>query len=104
MIALTGFATGIGSLPEQSTSEAAHWVVDHFPEVPHLVELPARGPWSGMIGRAGAFLPGFALDLTTSGWRVVPAAGADQRRIEAYLQSDIDALEDALAGAHVGVG
>lgn len=85
------------------TSDAAKWVVDHWSELPHLAELPARGPWSSMIGRAGAFLPGLPLDLTAHGWRVVSVDGADQRRIEVHLRSDIDALEDALAGERMAI-
>lgn len=102
-VALSGFATGIGSMPEMPTSRAAQWVVDHFPELPHLVELPSRGIWSGMIGRAGALLSGMAMDLTANGWRITSSPGSDQRKIEALLQSDIDALEDALAGEKITI-
>ena len=100
---LTGVITGIGSMPELSTSAAAQWVVDHWSDLPHLSELPSRGPWSAMVGRAGAFLPELPLDLTAHGWRVTTTAGSDQRRVEAHLRSDIDALEDALAGERMQI-
>jgi methionine synthase II (cobalamin-independent) len=94
-VKLTGLVTGIGSVPEMPTSTAAHWVLDQFPELAHIAEIPARGPWSTMLGRAGALLSGLSLELTTHGWKLVPAAGADQRRIDAHFRGDIDAIEEA---------
>ncbi len=39
-----GCATGIGSLPGTDPAEAMRIVLGELPDLPHLVELPARGP------------------------------------------------------------
>lgn len=94
---LTGFVTGIGSVPDMPTSTAAHWVLENFPELGYLAEIPSRGPWSSMVGRAGALTAGLFWELTAHGWRTVPHPGADQRRIAAAFNGDVDALIEARA-------
>jgi hypothetical protein len=89
---LAGVATGIGSLPGTSIDEACAMAFDELPEMPHLPELPARGPGADMIGRTAAQLAGLAIDRTPSGWRLVDHPGADQRAAREFLAEDLDAL------------
>jgi methionine synthase II (cobalamin-independent) len=102
-VKLTGLVTGIGSVPEMPTGTAARWTLDQFPALAHVAEIPARGPWSAMVGRAGALLSGLSMELTAHGWRLVPAAGADQRRIDAHFRGDIDALEEARGEGQISI-
>ena len=61
----------------------------------HLVELPARGVGSDIVGRAGALLIDVAIDTVPRGYRVAARPGAVTRRAVSLLDEDIDALEEA---------
>ena len=91
-------ATGVGSLPGDDAREAARLVVGELPDLPHLPELPARGPAAGMIGRSVGLLSGLGADLQPAGWRLVGPPGADQRRARSLLAQDLDALEEHTQG------
>jgi methionine synthase II (cobalamin-independent) len=93
-----GAATGVGSLPGTDPVEAARVVAGELPDLPHLAELPARGPGADMLGRTAALLADLYVDLQPSGWRFIPRAGIDQRRALDFLAWDLDALEAALDG------
>ena len=74
-------------------------VVDALPELPHVPELPARGPWADMVGRAVSRARRRAdrvgrEPLAGDGSR----AGRDTRRARALLSEDLDAVEDRLQG------
>lgn len=58
-----GTATGIGSLPGTDIVEAVKYVFGELPALPHLPELPARGPGADMIGRSAAFLTDLPVEL-----------------------------------------
>jgi methionine synthase II (cobalamin-independent) len=88
-------ATGIGSWPGSAPREAAEIVVGELHQLPHLVELPARGVGADLIGRAGALLVDIAIDTVTRGYRVAARPGAVTRRAKSLLGEDIDALEEA---------
>nr|NLI50657.1 methionine synthase [Propionibacterium sp.] len=49
---MTG-ATGLGSLPGTDAAAAARLALEHAGPgwLPWLPELPARGPWAGLVGR-----------------------------------------------------
>jgi methionine synthase II (cobalamin-independent) len=99
-----GFAaTGIGSLPGVDADEATRIVAGELPDLPHVVELPARGPGSDMIGRTMAMLAGLAPDLavetTPDGWRFADAPGRVMRRASSWLAEDLDAAAQHFAGA-----
>lgn len=94
----TGVATGVGSLPGEDPREAARLVAGELPDLPHLAELPGRGPGADMVGRAAALLVDLHVDLQPSGWRLVDRPGTDERRGRAYLRHDIDELEAAAQG------
>jgi methionine synthase II (cobalamin-independent) len=68
------------------------------PDLPYLPELPTRGPYADMIGRATAFLAGLAVDLQPAGWRLTDASGRDHRLAISTLRADLDALEEHAQG------
>ncbi|MEN3360229.1 MAG: hypothetical protein V7637_4211, partial [Mycobacteriales bacterium] len=90
-----GSATGVGSLPGTDAPEAVRVIFGELPDLPHLPELPARGPGADMIGRGAALLADLPVDLQPSGWRFVDRAGHDVRRAWDLLARDLDALEEA---------
>jgi methionine synthase II (cobalamin-independent) len=91
-------ATGVGSLPGDDPLEACRLVFGEFPDLPHLPELPGRGPGADMIGRGVSFLTELWVDLQPSGWRFVPRAGVDSRRASDLLARDLDAFEQVAEG------
>lgn len=91
-------ATGVGSMPGTDVREVAATVVGELPGLPHLVELPGRGPGADMVGRSAALLVDLHVDLQPSGWRLVDRAGRDESRAAAYLSQDLDAFEEATEG------
>jgi hypothetical protein len=91
-------ATGIGSMPGTDPDEAARIVLGELPDLPHLAELPARGPGAGLAGRAVALLVDMPAVVTPTGWRLADSAGLDASRARSYLSHDLDALEEAAEG------
>ena len=94
----TGIATGVGSMPGTAPRQAAPLVFGELPELPHLVELPERGPGADLVGRGAGMLLDLHVDLQPSGWRLVDRAGLDERRALSWLDEDLDALEEAAQG------
>jgi methionine synthase II (cobalamin-independent) len=93
-----GSATGIGSMPGGNPVEAHRIIAGELPGLPHLAELPARGPGADITGRAAALLVGIHAEVTTRGWRIAERPGRDLRRARAMLSSDLDALEEVMDG------
>jgi hypothetical protein len=93
-----GAATGVGSLPGNDPLIAAKLVFDEFPDLPHLVELPGRGPGGDMLGRAAVIAAELPVDLQPSGWRLVARPGMDYRRARGMVEQDLDAIEEAADG------
>ncbi|MGK5498708.1 methionine synthase [Streptomyces sp. URMC 125] len=94
----TAAATGVGSLPGTDVREAVRTVVDTLGQLPHLPELPARGPGADMIGRTAGMLVELPVHLEPSGWRAADAPGHDMRRARSLLGEDLDALEEFTQG------
>lgn len=95
---LAGLATGIGSLPGDDPRAAAALVVESLPDLPHVPELPERGPWAQLAGRATAVLVDLPAQWEGNAWRVAMRSGRDVRRARALLGEDLDAVEDRFQG------
>src|SRR5690348_8122479 len=94
-------ATGVGSLPGADPLEAARLVFGELPDLPHLPELPARGPGADLTGRTAALLVDLAVELQPSGWRFADRPGRDAQRGRDHLARDLDVLEEQAAD-HAG--
>jgi methionine synthase II (cobalamin-independent) len=94
-------ATGVGSLPGEDIDAALGLVFTELPDLPHLPELPGRGPGADMVGRTAGALADLHVDLQPSGWRLVSRAGIDERRAIDFLDRDLDALV-SIAADHDG--
>jgi methionine synthase II (cobalamin-independent) len=90
--------TGIGSWPGTDMTDAIKIAFAECPDLPYLPELPARGPYAQMIGRATAFLAGLAVDLQPAGWRLTETSGRDHRLAISTLRADLDILEELAQG------
>ena len=93
-----GTATGIGSYPGVDPAEALRVVLGELPGLPHLPELPARGPGADLTGRTAGLLVDMAVHLEPSGWRFADRPGRDTRRSRDHLARDLDVLEELAAG------
>ncbi|WP_307834227.1 methionine synthase [Paractinoplanes lichenicola] len=89
-----GSATGVGSLPGADIAEAQRIVFGELPELPHLAELPARGPGADMIGRSAGFLVELPVQLYAGRWQVAPRPGKDLRVTADLLERDLDQLTE----------
>jgi hypothetical protein len=87
-------ATGIGSFPGEDPAEALRVVLGELPALPHLPELPARGPGADLTGRTAALLVELPVALQPSGWRFADRPGRDLSRARDHLARDLDALEE----------
>jgi methionine synthase II (cobalamin-independent) len=96
-----GSVTGVGSMPGTDSEEAQRLVLGEFGLLPHLVELPARGPGAQMVGRGATLLTDLPVEIAPSGWRLSAHAGRDLHRARDLLDRDLDLLTE-LAGGHVG--
>ncbi|MFG2818108.1 methionine synthase [Kitasatospora sp. NPDC048365] len=95
---LNGAATAVGSMPGTDAREAARTVVGELDRLPHLPELPARGPGADMIGRGAGLLVELFAQTEPSGWRFSDRPGRDTRRAHSWLGEDLDALEEFTQG------
>lgn len=91
-------ATGVGSLPGTDVVEAVKLVLGELTDLPHLPELPARGPGADMIGRTGGLLVELPVEIYAGRWRVASRPGRDLRRARDLLERDLDALTEAAEG------
>ncbi|HEX7188836.1 MAG TPA: methionine synthase [Actinomycetes bacterium] len=94
----TGWSTGVGSMPGTDPREAVAVVTGEAPRLPHLPELPGRGPGADLVGRAAALLVDLHVDLQPSGWRLVDRPSGDERRARSFLAQDLDEMESACYG------
>lgn len=92
-----GSATGIGSLPGTDIIEATRVVLGEL-NLPHLPELPDRGPGAEMIGRGAAFLVELPVELYAARWQLCARPGRDLRRTLDFLNRDLDTLTELADG------
>jgi methionine synthase II (cobalamin-independent) len=85
-------------MPGENPMEAARTIAAELPDLPHLAELPGRGPGADIIGRTAALLVDIPVDVTPRGWRIAERPGRDMRRARSMLSSDLDAMEEVLDG------
>jgi hypothetical protein len=81
-------------MPGTDPGEAVRVVFGELPDLPHLPELPGRGPGADLLGRGAAQLVDLHVDLQPAGWRLVDRPGVDEQRTRGYLAHDLDALEE----------
>ncbi len=102
----TIMVTGIGSMPGTDSAESARIVAGEF-DIPHVAELPARGPGADMVGRTLALVASitgeFAAETTPDGWRLAGGRsggelGRQMRRGASWLAEDLDHMEHELEG------
>jgi methionine synthase II (cobalamin-independent) len=92
-------ATGIGSWPGTSIRDALAQVRELLDgHLPHLPELPERGPGADLVGRTAGLLVELAVDLQPVGWRLVDRPGGDAARTAALWREDLDELAEAFDG------
>ena len=65
-----GSATGVGSFPGTEVAEAQRLIFGELPDLPHLAELPERGPGADMIGRSAGFLVDLPVQLYAGRWQI----------------------------------
>ncbi|WP_042392756.1 methionine synthase [Streptacidiphilus carbonis] len=85
-------------MPGTDAREAARTVTGSLEALPHLPELPARGPGADMVGRSLGLLVELFARVEPSGWRFGDHPGRDTRRARSWLGEDLDALEEYTQG------
>jgi methionine synthase II (cobalamin-independent) len=91
-------ATGIGSMPGTDPPEVCRLVFGALPDLPHLPELPNRGPGADIIGRTAALLVDLPVQTTSRGWQLTDRPGRDMSRAAGYWSQDLDVLEEIADG------
>ncbi|GAB1642701.1 methionine synthase [Krasilnikovia sp. MM14-A1259] len=93
-----GAATGLGSLPGTDIAEAQRLVLGELPDLPHLAELPERGPGADIIGRGAGLLVDLPVQLYAGQWQVARRPGADLRRAADFWERDLDQVTEQCDG------
>jgi methionine synthase II (cobalamin-independent) len=86
-------------MPGENPMEAARVIAGELASLPHLAELPGRGPGADITGRTAGLLVDIPVELAgPRGWRVAERPGRDLRRARSLLSTDLDAMEESLDG------
>jgi hypothetical protein len=81
-------------MPGTDAAEAQRTIFGELPDLPHLAELPERGPGADMIGRSAGFLVDLPVQVYAGRWQVAPRPGADLRRTADLMERDLDQLTE----------
>jgi Cobalamin-independent synthase, Catalytic domain len=84
----------MGSLPGTDIAEATRVVLGELPDLPHIPELPGRGPGSDLVGRGAALLTELPVEIYAARWRVASRPGVDLRVARDFLKRDLDVLTE----------
>ena len=86
-------------MPGEDPMEAARVIAGELPDLPHLAELPGRGPGADITGRTAALLVDIPVELAgPRGWRIAERPGRDLGRARSMMSADLDAMEEVLDG------
>jgi methionine synthase II (cobalamin-independent) len=85
-------------MPGTDPLAACRVVFDELPELPHVPELPSRGPGADITGRTAALLVDMPVQTTSRGWQLAERPGRDLTRAAGYLSHDLDVLEEVADG------
>lgn len=89
--------TGVGAWPGTNVYDVASAIRDLCVGLPHLAELPERGPGAEMIGRTMGLISAasndFAVETVPTGWRLTDGRGRDMRRADSFMSNDLDVVE-----------
>ncbi len=88
-------------MPGTDPAEAIAVILGELPDLPHIPELPARGPGADLTGRTAALLLDLPVETTARGWKLTARPGREQRRAAGLMAADLDALHEA-AGTYQG--
>ena len=96
-------ATGVGSMPGVSASEANEVVAGELPDLPFLPELPGRGPGGDIVGRTMGLMSALAPDLSVepipTGWRLTGSRTRTMRVAQSWVTEDLDLAEEQYGGS-----
>ncbi|AVT41432.1 methionine synthase [Plantactinospora sp. BB1] len=87
-------------MPGTDIAEAQRIVLGELP-VPHLPELPARGPGADLVGRSAGLLVDLPVELYAARWRIAGRPGRDLRQALDLLERDLDQMTEQ-AGEFTG--
>jgi methionine synthase II (cobalamin-independent) len=85
-------------MPGTDPRAACRVIFDELPDLPHVPELPDRGPGADIIGRTAALLVDLPVQTTSRGWQLTDRRGRDMTRAAGYLSQDLDVLEEVADG------
>jgi methionine synthase II (cobalamin-independent) len=85
-------------MPGTDPAQAMAVILGELPDLPHLAELPSRGPGADMIGRTASLLVDLPVQVTARGWRLADRPGHDQHRAAGFMSADLDTMEEKAAG------
>lgn len=80
-------------MPGTDIAEAQRIVLGELP-VPHLPELPDRGPGADLVGRSAGLLVDLPVELYAARWRIAGRPGRDLRRARDLLERDLDQMAE----------
>lgn len=94
--------SGLGLVPGESSSEAAHVIAGECPLAPFVPVIAKRGPGADFVGRTAGLLSDvsseFGIVTVPTGWRLCGTPGRDMVRARSFLSADLDALEEQFHG------